>query len=389
MKKYIYFLLFISILSSCKHHHDHECDEHHEHDHEHNENVENTIAKEDILFFSGEQSRKIDFATEKIAKEPFGQIIKTTGQIISSAMDENIISAKAGGIVMFSNNQITEGKPVNTGQILFSISASGLNDNINTKYIEAKNNYEVALATYERNLNLSKDKIISEKERLLSKNEYENAKIIYENIRKNFNPQGQPVSSPINGFIKQLLVKNGEYVETGQALLVVSKNEKLILRGEVQQKYAALLNRIESVNIHSLENNRTYSLKELNGKVLSFGRSLTPDSYLIPVNFEIDNKADFIPGGFVELFIKIQSQCPVLSVPNSALIEEQGIYSVFVQLSPETYEKREVKIGGKDGLRTEILQGLRENEQIVSKGATILKLSASSNTLDPHAGHSH
>jgi hypothetical protein len=70
-------------------------------------------------------------------------------------------------------------------------------------------------------------------------------------------------------------------------------------------------------------------------------------------------------------------------------MEEQGYYSVFVQLTPELFEKRGVTIGSTDGIRTEIKNGLAEGERIVTRGALLVKLAAVSNSLDPHAGHVH
>ena len=76
-------------------------------------------------------------------------------------------------------------------------------------------------------------------------------------------------------------------------------------------------------------------------------------------------------------------------VPNMSLIEEQGSYFVFVQLHPESFEKREVFAGITDGLHTEVLRGLKENERIVSRGTMLVKMAAASTELDPHSGHVH
>jgi membrane fusion protein, heavy metal efflux system len=74
---------------------------------------------------------------------------------------------------------------------------------------------------------------------------------------------------------------------------------------------------------------------------------------------------------------------------DNALIEEQGNYFVFVQIHPESFEKREVFIGKTDGIHTEILRGLNENERIVSRGALMVKMAAASGNIDPHSGHVH
>jgi hypothetical protein len=70
-------------------------------------------------------------------------------------------------------------------------------------------------------------------------------------------------------------------------------------------------------------------------------------------------------------------------------MEEQGIYFVYIQKTPELFEKREVTTGSSDGIRIEIIRGLADNERIVSKGAILIKLSQSTGTLDAHSGHVH
>ena len=191
------------------------------------------------------------------------------------------------------------------------------------------------------------------------------------------------------GFVKQLFVQNGQYVEAGQPIVSISQNKTLLLRSEVQQKYASILSAINSANIRTLHDNKTYTLEQLNGKVLSFGRTTNSDNYLIPLILQIDNKGDFISGGFVELFLKTLTNTQALTIPNSALLEEQGIYFVYVQITPELFEKREIKPGATDGLRTEILKGITQSERIVTKGAILIKLAQATGALDAHSGHVH
>jgi hypothetical protein len=134
---------------------------------------------------------------------------------------------------------------------------------------------------------------------------------------------------------------------------------------------------------------RTYSLSELNGKILSYGKSLNENNYMLPVTFQIDNRSDFIPGSFVEIYIKIQADRPVMTIPNTSITEEQGIYFVYVQITPESFEKREIQTGMTDGRKTEVRSGLKPDEKVVSKGAVSVKLAQSAGTLDTEAGHAH
>ena len=348
------------------------------------------VSSTNATVFTKEQSWKIDFATEYPKIEPIGQVIKTTAQIQSAQGDEILVSAKTNGIIMLSAENVLEGKNVSNGQVLYSISGSGLaNNNASVQFQEAQNNYEKANSDYERLAGLAKDKIVSEKDLLNAKIQYENAKVIYDNLNKNFTVSGQQVSSTMNGYIKQVFVQNGHYVEAGQPIVSISQNKTLLLKAEVQQKFAPVLGTINSANIRTLHNNQTYTLEQLNGKVLSFGRNTNMDNYLIPIGLQIDNKGDFVSGGFVELYLKTHSSTQALTIPNSALLEEQGIYFVFVQVHPELFEKREVKVGVSDGLKTEIIKGIKSQERVVTTGAILVKLAQATGTLDAHSGHNH
>ncbi|AHW61155.1 RND family efflux transporter, MFP subunit [Draconibacterium orientale] len=340
--------------------------------------------------FTKEQSWKIDFATALPLEQEFGPAIKTVAKIEPARGEEEIVAAKASGLVLFTNNNLVEGKKVNNGEKLFSISSSEMaENNFAVQLAEAKSNYETNKANYERKSELIKDRLVSEQELLNAKNTYETSKAVYENLSKNFNESGQMVKSKMNGFVKQIFVSNGQYVAAGQPLVSITQNNKLLLTAQVQQKYLSYLPSINTANITTMHDNKSYTLEELNGKILSYGKSASDNSYLFPVNLEIGNHAGFAPGTFVEVFLKTVTSLKAITVPNSALLEEQGIYYVFVQVTPEMFEKREVKIGGTDGLLTEITSGLSTDERIVTQGAMQVKLAKSTGALDPHAGHVH
>lgn len=344
----------------------------------------NTIA------FTKEQSWKIDFATELPFVEPFGQVIKTTAIVQSSPDDEQIVSAKTSGIVKFISGNILAGKSVSAGQGLFIISGDEMADNNSSiRFSEAKNNYEKAKADFDRMTELAKDRIVSEKDLLESKNKYENARAVYTNLNANFSSKGQTVKSPMSGFVKQLFVSNGQFVEAGQTLASVTKNRTLLLQADVQQKYASVLNSVNSSIIRLPNENQSYTLEELNGKVLSFGRNTNSDNFLIPISLQINNTGSFTAGSFVEVYLKTLTNISALTIPNPAIMEEQGNFFVFVQVNPELFEKREIKPGATDGLRTEIKSGIVSSDRIVSKGAILVKLAQSSGALDAHSGHVH
>ena len=197
------------------------------------------------------------------------------------------------------------------------------------------------------------------------------------------------VSSPLSGYIKNLLVKSGDYVQTGTPLATVSCNRRLRLRADVPEKYYPLLTQVRDAAFTPSYGDKTYRLSELNGRLVSYGRASDGD-YFIPVIFEFDNKGTFISGSFVEVFLKTATSSPAITVPIEAVVEDQGVRYVFVREEDDEdcFEKREVRIGQSDGRRVPVLDGLCEGEMVVVSGAIHVKLAGVSAVPARHT-HSH
>lgn len=341
------------------------------------------------ITYSKEQAWKTEFANTKLKKQPFTEVIKTSGIILSAPGDEMIVTAKAKGIVMLSGSKTNIGSEVKATTNLFIITSGELSEgSIDANYKQAKTNYDQAKADYDRAKDLVKDQIISQRDFLNDKSDFENAQTAFNALAKNHSSKGQTVSARMNGFVKNILVSEGQFVEAGTPLAIISKNKKLILRANVSQKYFDKLPAITSANFKTADNENTFSTSQLNGKLISFGKSAAPNSPFIPITFEIDNIGTLISGSAAEVYLKSFPIPDALVVPISALIEEQGIFFVYVQIEGERFQKREVKLGASDGLQVQLLTGVSEGERVVTKGAYQIKLSTASGTLPAH-GHEH
>jgi RND family efflux transporter MFP subunit len=200
--------------------------------------------------------------------------------------------------------------------------------------------------------------------------------------------QGEKVLAPQNGFVHEVYVKNGEYITTGTPLYSIVVNKRMVLQAMVRQSQMAELSKINDATIE-LNSGEVLTLKELNGVIKSVAQSISEENYLLPVTIEVDYHENLVSGGFVNVYLKRTNSTPALLVPETALVEIQGLYFVYLQLTPEMFERQQVKIGATDGKQRVILSGLNGDERIVSKGAILVKLAAVSNTVDAHAGHVH
>lgn len=370
------------------HNHEHEG---HDHEHEtaeehagHNHESEETKHSDEIIFPKA-QAAKTTFEVREIQPASFNQVVKTTGQVLAAPGDEAVIVATSNGVVSFSSNKLTEGTKVQKGQSLFQISSKDIAEG--DYYTKVKATYEAAKASYDRAEALVKDKIISQKEFESTKLEFENAKTAYDAVSNNKTAKGVSVNAPINGHMKNILVKEGEYITVGQPLATVSQNQRLVLRAEVSQRYYNAMQSVKSANFKTPYDNKVYSLEDLNGRLLSFGKTSNENSFFIPVSFEFDNKGEVIPGSFVEVYLISSPIENTLSIPVSALTNEMGIYYVYVQIDEEGYRKQEVALGANNGKEVQIIKGLHPGDRVVTQGAYQVKMASASGAI-PH-GHSH
>ncbi|WP_279191261.1 efflux RND transporter periplasmic adaptor subunit [Butyricimonas virosa] len=377
--------------------HDHEHEghdhEHEGHDHEHETAEEHAghshesgeAKHSDEIIFPKAQAAKTTFEVREIQSASFNQVVKTTGQVLAAPGDEAVIVATSNGIASFSSNKLTEGTKVQKGQSLFQISSKDIAEG--DYYTKVKATYEAAKASYDRAEALVKDKIISQKEFESTKLEFENAKTAYDAVSNNKTAKGVSVNAPLNGHMKNILVKEGEYITVGQPLATVSQNQRLVLRAEVSQRYYNAMQSVKSANFKTPYDNKVYSLEDLNGRLLSFGKTSNENSFFIPVSFEFDNKGEVIPGSFVEVYLISSPIENTLSIPVSALTNEMGIYYVYVQIDEEGYRKQEVALGANNGKEVQIIKGLHPGDRVVTQGAYQVKMASASGAI-PH-GHSH
>ncbi|MEG1794781.1 MAG: efflux transporter periplasmic adaptor subunit, partial [Rikenellaceae bacterium] len=104
---------------------------------------------------------------------------------------------------------------------------------------------------------------------------------------------------------------------------------------------------------------------------------------------EFDNIGDIVTGSFAEVYLLSTPQKDVISIPISALTEEQGLYFVYLQIDEEGYKKQEVTLGDNNGERIRIVSGLKSGDKVVVKGAYQVKLASVSSVVPEGHNHNH
>lgn len=369
--------------------HSHKAHSHDDHEHgthNHDEHSHSAHAHGEGICFTTQQAKAAGLKVETVKKTQFRGVIKTAGHIQAPKGGESVIVATSAGVLYYTDPSIAEGMAIGADKLLAGISAKKLQDG--DPLLKAKYAYETALAEYDRAKRLVDEKIVSAKEFEQIRLRYETAKTTYEGQAQGMTDRGASIKSPLSGYLKQMLVPNGAYVELGQPIAIVTQTKRLQLRAEVSERDYAQIAKVNSANFRPAYTDRLYKTSELNGRLVAYGKVAVDEaSHYIPVTFEFDNVGDIVAGAYAEVYLLTSPEEDVISIPIDALTEEQGVYYIYVQLCEEEYEKRRVVLGRRDGERVEILHGLHDGERVVTRGAYQVKL-ASVTTAIPH-GHSH
>lgn len=371
------------------HDHGEEGHNHEEESHEGHDHAAEEVESANEVQFSSIMAKKIGLTVTEVQPSRFYDVIKTSGEILPARGDESIVVAPHSGKVFFSGDLLFEGTDIRKNQQLFLISSESLvDDNYQKEFLEAKAEFHKQKSDFDRATKLFEDKIIPEKDFLSIKLDYENAELTFNHISSNYASDGLKIKAPISGYVSKVFVEAGQYVEIGQPLMKVSKNKKLVMRADLPQRYYSQIPNITSATFKTTYCETPHDLKDLHGRLISYGKYTDGNSYYTPIFFELDSKSHIIPGAYVEIFLHSTPIDDALVVPSESIMEEQGLYYVFVKLSDEHYERRFVEIAGSDGLNVRLASGVKAGEIVVGKGANNIKLASKASGAVPHS-HAH
>lgn len=366
--------------SHAGHSHGHEGHSHNHEGHSHGE------GNGDEIVMSKEKAQNAGVKVEKVVRGVFRSVIETSGHLVATQTDEASVVAPMAGVVSMSR-PITDGMKVSKGEVLFTVSADNMQDGDPAK--RARVAYETARDEYERCKGLLDDQLVTKAEFNAAKERYETARIAYEAIAGNKSgSKGVAVKAPAGGYIGSCNVRSGDYVGTGQLLAYIASNNRLYLQADLPARYHKALGSITSANFTTDYSNATLCTDSLNGRILSTGRTVSEGSAFIPVTFEIDGKGELIAGSFAKVYLITGGKQNAISLPLTAITEEQGIHFVYIQDDATCYHKQEVKLGMTDGKRVEIISGLKGGERVVTEGALHVRLASAANAIPGHS-HSH
>ncbi|PAU95814.1 hypothetical protein CK503_01780 [Aliifodinibius salipaludis] len=372
--------------------------------------IPQTHAEEDpnLITFLKEQQWDIPFATQEVQQRTLTQTVDATGEIMAAQNSQAIVSAPFSGIILSSQNgnlpvvgqQLSKGMSM---AVLNPAIQSGGGDNYAQQFINAQSELELAKGNLERSKRLYEKEAIPQNELQKARIEYRQALTRYQTINeviqvdtttiegygKSAESYRFALKAPINGTIIESFVTPGMQVEAGQPLYRIADVSKVWLKANVP---AARQRRIANAGQAAFRvqgDDRLYEVGELDGRLISRANSVDPQTRTLSLIYELDNTQNGLPlGMFSMVHINTDTKENVLAIPQSALIEEEGNYNVYVHVSGESFRKQRVTTGIEYRGWVEITSGLQGGEHVVTENAYQVKLASLSSEAPSH-GHTH
>jgi len=197
------------------------------------------------------------------------------------------------------------------------------------------------------------------------------------------------VRSPVPGVLTQSYIAPGSAVEEGEPIFQVVDPRLVYVVGSLPEGEAARLRRPAGAEVVVPGRKEPLLLDPSRGRLLSVGPAIEPTSRTLPIVYEVENRdGALVVGQAVSLALTTGEVTSGLAVPESALVDEGNRSIVFVQTAGESFARRRVETGIRDGGYVQVLGGLQEGERVVSEGAYEVRLASLSGQI-PAEGHVH
>jgi RND family efflux transporter MFP subunit len=356
------------------------------------------------ITFLKESQWKIPFGTSWAEQRMMARELELAADVEPAAKDQLTVAAPTGGR-FFHNPKLAlaEGMPIRRGDVLGSIAPTVAGDDYSRLQFAVEESRLAAEQTQreiERVEPLVAQGLLPERRLIELRNELETQTARLRSaggrlgrVDSPGGAGGLPIKSTLDGLISQVVVPNGEPVESGAPLVRIGGTEHLWVRARFVAKPASLLVDAAPAALR-LPSGERVPLDTRGAKFLSLlpvvDASSRVATWIVDVPAPATAQAatqgstDLRPGTSVVLSVRIGKPALALAVPRTAVVEINTRPYVFVQADGEHFEKRAVTLGRADGGFVRVESGLKAGERVVTRGGFDIHLASLLGTIESH-----
>jgi Cu(I)/Ag(I) efflux system membrane fusion protein len=344
------------------------------------------VAEEVVVGVSGGMQQALGMRSEQVTEGTLWKLVKTIGTV---QYNENAIghahTRVSGWIETLMVHNV--GQRVKKGQLLYELYSPEL--------INAQDDYMQAIDYLKQDKNRGKD--LLRKARLRLELLGVSSATIKHLERTGETTYRVPYYADQDGFVSQLSIRHGMYVQPGDTLFEIVDLSSVWVIADVFENEQSWLEQGRPVEVTSA----AQGLFDLESTIDYIYPELDPVSRAMRVRIKLENTGKLLkPGTLVDVTLFGGPKKNVLSIPTEALILTGRENRVVVQRDDNQFASVSVKVGMMSQGKAEITEGLNVGDKVIVSGQFLLdseasiqgslqRLSGSNSNVadDPHANH--
>ena len=333
---------------------------------------------------STEKVQKLGVRTEAAAKRLLGKTVRAAGRIESDERRVAAISPRFEGFVEKLHVNVT-GQPVAKGQPLFEVYSPEL--------VSAQREYLIAMQGVQAMKEAGAEAQSSMQQLAQAslarlRNWNFSAEQVSALVATNQATRTITFASPVSGVVTEKKALQGMRFKPGEMLYQVTDLSSVWVMADVFEQDIGLVRIGANANVKI----GAYPNQAFKGRITYVYPTLKTETRTVPVRIELANPQQLLkPAMFAQVELQVGAKTPVLTVPDSAVIDSGTRRIVLVQVQAGRFEPREVELGARAENYVEVMNGVRDGEQVVVAANFLIdaesNLKAAVGGLGGHAAH--
>lgn len=337
------------------------------------------------IAFLKEQQWPIPFGVTEARERTIPVTVEVNGEIAPAAGGMVVVAAPVSGLAEARRNLSAPalGDHVRAGQTLVLLSPT-TQDN---SFAQAKASTERLKREVARLTRLYEAEAIPEKRLIEARHDLDMALAALDAMGGSGNTgYAYPVKASISGVVQARRFTPGQRVEAGETLFEIVNLETAWLRLQIPARRASIASGADAAVFRVEGDERMYPTE----RVVSTGSAIDPHTRTLQIVLAVDNADGRLKiGQFATAWLRVGEDQQGVTLPNNAVLNEDGLRVVYVQTGGETFERRLVTTGPTDGTYTVVESGVALGEHVVTQGAYQVYLASLSTDDIGDQGHAH
>jgi cobalt-zinc-cadmium efflux system membrane fusion protein len=339
---------------------------------------------EDVIYLSEEEEKAIEIKTIKASLKSLRFHHAAMGKVLAHQYKKAIVSYAFPARI--AEIHVRTGDWVNSGQKIVTLQSEEVG-NAKSEFYKAKADYELAKVNFEREKSLFDRGVGAKKNFSASEAGLKVSEASLDAAEKKLHVLGfseeevktisethqiNPIITlfaPLSGKIVENKAVLGSMIDQETEILTIMDPTLLWVDAEIYEKDIAKIRIGQEVEASV----PAYPEIIFKGKITYIGDVLKEETRTITVRTEVENKSHKLkPGMFADIKIFFNQQNKVLVLPKEAILDDGDEKIVFIKKEGK-YMPLVVMIGAQETRFFEIIQGIQEGDEVVTKGNFQLK----------------